>query len=443
MSFAITAELPLGTYRGAGADGQPEPIPSVARLHAALLAAAGFGPRAVVQSGELGPSNADEQALRWLEEHPPDNVTIPPLTVNRGQAIAYRDDGTIKQAKGQGRTKKFPKTADAAVAVGGPLVWMWREPPPPSVRAALGALCGDVGYLGTTESPVRLAANDGGDAQPTHQLDRTASMFTPGGLTIDTATVGRTRELTEAHARRTLAPRSESRSGYGTDEWSLSDVPPRQAVEPLGYAPIQEPEADVPWDRVILVPLSRRICSSCRVRWAVAVHRALIRLIGEGAPPLITGVYPPGTPRPANRLAVQFLAPTMPVEGGLASPAALALLVPPGTGAGDLHILADAVESLSSVRGPRGRLARRSGRVQVLPGTRLWQPPIVGRQRLWHTEPAAVPTRAARWTAGALCRRRCCRRRSCGSSSCRRCPVEAANANAALPQLQHPPVSRS
>ena len=47
MPFAIVADLPLGTYHGAGQDGQPEPVPSMARLHAALLCAAGFGPRAV------------------------------------------------------------------------------------------------------------------------------------------------------------------------------------------------------------------------------------------------------------------------------------------------------------------------------------------------------------------------------------------------------------
>ena len=39
MPFAIVADLPLGTYRGAGQDGRPERVPSVARLHSALLSA--------------------------------------------------------------------------------------------------------------------------------------------------------------------------------------------------------------------------------------------------------------------------------------------------------------------------------------------------------------------------------------------------------------------
>ena len=32
MPFAIVADLPLGTYHGAGQDGQPEPMPSRIRL---------------------------------------------------------------------------------------------------------------------------------------------------------------------------------------------------------------------------------------------------------------------------------------------------------------------------------------------------------------------------------------------------------------------------
>ena len=46
MSFAIIAEFPLGTYRGRSADGRVDPLPSPARLHAALLNAAAQGVRA-------------------------------------------------------------------------------------------------------------------------------------------------------------------------------------------------------------------------------------------------------------------------------------------------------------------------------------------------------------------------------------------------------------
>ena len=80
MPFAIVADLPLGTYHGAGQDRQPEPVPSVARLHAALLCAAGFGPRAVsTVPDSLDVREEDQAALRWLEENPPDSVAIPAL----------------------------------------------------------------------------------------------------------------------------------------------------------------------------------------------------------------------------------------------------------------------------------------------------------------------------------------------------------------------------
>ena len=103
MPFAIVADLPLGTYHGAGQDGQPEPVPSVARLHAALLCAAGFGPRAVSTGPDsLDVREEDQAALRWLEENPPDSVAIPALRINIAYPVAYRDDGTIKRSKGIG-----------------------------------------------------------------------------------------------------------------------------------------------------------------------------------------------------------------------------------------------------------------------------------------------------------------------------------------------------
>lgn len=403
MNFTIVAELPLGTYRGAGPDGRPEPMPSVVRLHAALLCAAGFGPRAVAVGDGLGPCGADEVALRWLEEHPPDGVVIPPIVVNRGEAVAYRDDGTIKQTRARMTIKKLPNAPDAAVAVAGRFVWSWREPPPQSVRAALTALCADVPYLGTTESPVRLTA-DTRSVEPTHELDREAEPFASGGEDIEACRPGRTAELMAAHVRRTARPRSEPRAPYGTDEWSTSDVPPREAIEPLRYVPRGEPTAAVPWSRAILIPLSVAIAPRDRVAWAVAAHRALISLIGEGAPPLVTGVYPPGVARPANRLALHLVDSASPIAEGTRSPGTLAILLPGGASAADVDIVERAADRLPSVRGPRGQLARVVGAARGIPGSRFWAPPQGGRLRLWRTEPAAVPdtrgVRAPDWTFG-------------------------------------------
>src|SRR5207249_2479283 len=144
-------------------------------------------------------------------------------------------------------------------------------------------------------------------------------LFTAGGEDIDACLPGRTAELVAAHARRIAAPRAEPGAAYGTDEWSIADVPPREAIEPVRYVRRGELRVDVPWRQVILVPLSWAVPPLYRVGWAVAAHRALIRLIDEGAPPLVTGVYPPGLARPANRLALHLLDASAPVAAGSSS----------------------------------------------------------------------------------------------------------------------------
>jgi CRISPR-associated protein Csb2 len=263
-------------------------------------------------------------------------------------------------------------------------------------------LCGDVPYLGTTESPVRLRV-DTAPVEPTHERDSKAGPFAGGGgagvrpgWDVEGCLPGRTAELVATHTGRMAVVR-ESRAAYGTDEWSLSEAPPRQAVEPLRYARRGEPAGAAPWSRVIVVPLSRSVPEAFRVAWAVAAHRALIRSIGEGAPSLVTGEYPQGAPRPANRVALHLLDRSAPVAGGVGAAGALAILLPDDAAADEVAVLADAVDNLPSVRGPGGRLARVLGRPRVLPGGQFWQPPAPGRMRLWRTEPATVPdTRGSR-----------------------------------------------
>jgi CRISPR-associated protein Csb2 len=416
MAFAIVAEMPLGTYRGNGQDGRPERLPSVARLHSALLSAAGFGPRAVPSDRkDWCPNDDDAAALTWLEENPPDGVRIPALEFGGGRVIAYRDDGTIKKSKDQKSIKKFGKHPEAGAAVGGRFIWTWREPPPESVRDALDALCPDVPYLGTSESPVRLTAvqytDDDGELEATHVLDLEAGMFDTATTGIDRPLPGRLKELTDAHAAANGAPPSASRDKVGTDEKSHSMVPPRRRVESARYRARQAVHADVPWSRAVLLPLeptekldSGYIQERDRVRWAVAAHRALIRLIGDGAPSLITGAYPKGSLRPANRLSLQLLDPQMPVRDGAAvGPATLAVLVPRGADAADLDALFGALARLKILYGSGGRTFRvEGGATQVLDGDAFWRPPATGFVRLWRTAPAAVPdTRGARgpaWT---------------------------------------------
>ena len=201
-----------------------------------------------------------------------------------------------------------------------------------------------------------------------------------------------------AHQAASGRPPSAAADKVKTDEKSLSPVPRRAAVATARYRDRARPAVEAPWQRAIVLPLDRVIGEEYRVGWAVAAHRALVRLIGYGAPPLVTGAYPPGTARPANRIAVHVLGPETPAapvrlrdQAGRPR-SALLLLVPDGADAGDLDALDRGVAGLSSLRGPGGHTARiDQAAVRELAGGEFWQPPAPGRERVWETSPAAIP----------------------------------------------------
>ncbi|MBC3189989.1 type I-U CRISPR-associated protein Cas5/Cas6 [Pseudonocardia sp. C8] len=394
----------LGTYRGHRPDATPETIPSVARLHAALLCAAGFGPRAVAGEDGWVPCEADEAALRWVEENPPTEMRIPQLRVSRQDAVAYRNDGTIGPVGGARGIRTLAKH-ESVTAVDGPFTWTWREPPPEPVAEALRALCPDVPHLGTAECPVTMEAAED-DPEPTHVLDREAMPFSGGpGTMLDVPAPGRLDELVEAHRLRRTGRLGSDRAG--SSERSASPVPPRGAVRPAMYRPAGRTVAEVPWPEVLLVPLDRRIHERDRVRWCVAAHKALIKMLDAAAPPLLTGVYPdPGT-RPANRLALQILDRDVPARLPAGARSALAVLLPPAAPS-ELELIYRAVAALRNLtvgrrRGEAGehaRQARVSGAVEVVHGDALWLEPAPGTVRVWRSDPPAVPdTRGQRgWT---------------------------------------------
>jgi CRISPR-associated protein Csb2 len=142
---------------------------------------------------------------------------------------------------------------------------------------------------------------------------------------------------------------------------------------------------------VLLVPLNRRIADRDKVRWAGAAHRALVALVGDGAPALLTGAYPEGGRRPVNRVALQVLDPDhLPDDPG-AGASTLAVLLPPEAESGDLAAAVDAVGRLTWFRGPGGRIIRVTGPIRSADGHHYWPAPEPGTVRLWRTCPAAVP----------------------------------------------------
>lgn len=398
--FSIIGELPLGTYRGAAADGGIDPLPSVSRLYSALLCAAGFGPRAAAADDRTEPCTEDEAALRWLEEHLPDAVAVPPMLVNNSAATAYRDVGTLHKGRAGYTINKHPKPPDTSVAVAGSFVWTWTEPPPDEVAGALDALCADVPYLGTTESPVRLRVVRE-DQLASHRLDSDAGLFAGVGRDVEVPLTGRLDELTAAHLAATGAPPKLASDRIGTDERSLSPAPSRDRVAIARYTAVERQVGDVPWPQVLVLPISRVIAEKDRVRWSVALHRALIAATDVGAPPVLTGIYPDGTRPPANRIALHVIDQ----ESGapISSPGALLVLLPRDGDPAGLDVVASALAGLKAIRGPRGALLRVVGPMEGLAGDEFWPPPTDGVLRSWFTSPPAVPDSrgwGSDWTFG-------------------------------------------
>jgi len=376
VTFAIIAEPLLGVYKGHVGSGEPDLVPSPARLHAGLLCAAAQGVRAVADGDRLRPCDADWAALRWMEEHPPDGIVVPATMGNDGPAVAYRKDGVIvKEGHSPLQDKLIGKPAGVGVAVRGVFAWTWAHRPPEPVVTALTELCPEVPYLGTTESPVRLTV---AEADPTHLLDRDADLFTGSGLDLAVAVTGRADALELAHEAHAVPPPLKNDVHRSSERTSPSSVVTAGLATGRYTAPAP-PVPATPWTSVLRLPLSREIPPQQRVRWAVAVHRALISLVGDGAPAVLTGVDTPGVPRPSNRCAIQF------VDGSH-----LVVMLPRGTTDVDLAMIGAAVMRLRQIRASEDR-AGVAGAPVMVPADEFWPEPAAGTVRWWRTDPVAIP----------------------------------------------------
>lgn len=398
-SFALVAEFPLGTYRAHVGDGDLDLLPSAARLHAALLCAAAAGPSAELEGEDLVPNPAARMALEWLEQHPPDGLSLPERFQNRGPSLAYRDLGLLERRPGRPPTiKRLPRPVTESVSLGGVIAWIWNEDPPAEVRATLEHLCADVSHLGSAESPVRLRV---GRMEPTHRREDGADLFGGRGIDLAMPSYGRTEELArlEVDRRKPVRARSERPK---TTESELPSSDEQRCVSAARFRPEGQSEPESPWSSVLLVPLDREIPLGWRVRWAVQAHRALVALVGAGAPAVLTGVYPEGAPRPANRVAIHILGPETLADRVLETPATIAVLLPSDAAVSDVEVIAGATAQLRVLRGPSGCVARRVGTPFDMEGATFWPAVQPGRSRRWLTVPAAVPdTRPPRrgaWT---------------------------------------------
>ena len=395
--LAISARFPLGTFLGHQATGQPATVPDTARLHAALLHAAGKGSTAVEVAGDLRPSDASLAALRWLEARPPDALGVPRSVSVSSASVpgtsSYRDDGVIEKVKGKVRVRKVLKRQSDAMAIDGALWWAWAEELTPESFAAIEALCADVSCLGESDSPVVLEAYDASVApmEVTHRLSARQSSFPPaGGLVMRTPKAGRVEELEDAYVRSNPAKRPT----LGADRPSESQVaaspqPPLSRLQHLDYRPTDPAKPAAPWVAALALHVDTPIPDHDVVRFCAALHRTLTSFLGADSSALLTGSYLQGSPQPPNRVALHY------VEAGRVAAidnpgGAFLVLLPQDADPVEAAVVERLTRSVRKVY--RGALGVREVRDRTpLDATGFWSAPEPGLIRFWRPAIAAVP----------------------------------------------------
>ncbi|QNG19864.1 type I-U CRISPR-associated protein Cas5/Cas6 [Rhodococcus triatomae] len=389
MMWAIVARFLLGTYTGHRDDGAPDPFPDPARLHAALVHAACQGSTALADSGgSLRPSPESLAALRWFESNPPTGIHLPEsVPINGERVIAYRHEGVVRKEGAAWTDKKTQRRVADGYAFNGEIAWVWEQEPPADVRDTLDALCADVSCLGEAASPVVLEVSSAAPEQ-TLRLRPEASRFAAGATAVRVAEPGRVDALLTGHQKANV-----KRPTTAQDRPASSELPAPHPVVTTGLASAQYFPADPapaagPWQEVILLPVDLDVDFRDRVLWCTALHRALVSRIGFGAPSLVTGVYEPGVPRPANRLALQYLHRSLLGHLNITSDA-FALMIPAGAEQEDYAALTAALANFRYLRSPAG-MVQFDGTVHSVLADEFWPAPAPRTVRMWTTNPVAV-----------------------------------------------------
>ncbi|MEX3504812.1 type I-U CRISPR-associated protein Csb2 [Corynebacterium sp. LK2510] len=386
-TLSLRVRLINGVYRGHLPDKGPELFPQPARLHAALLNAAGRGTLAERgKDGVLRPSETSLHALRWLENNPPVGIEIPAHQwVHRGgRRFIYREVSSVNRAH---RTEE--RAVSDGVAVASHFGFTWNDVPE-DVAATLVELTADIGYLGEAES---VAVVEPGDVCPTLVLDASSSPFEHGGLGFECAQPGRTDHLVEGFAA-VAARKAQKKERYKKAELPLPSPSPRAFIARCRYSAPRPAPVDGPWTSVVLLGLpGEDIPVDFRVELAKVTHRAIVSAIGFGASPMITGRYPKTVvARPANHLAIHYL-PRFEARRFGYDHGVIALLIPDGADGADLEQLATVLPLVAA----NGIWSRRLGRREVsfdgqtVAADEFWPPEEEGMKRLWLTATPVVP----------------------------------------------------
>lgn len=395
--LAISARFPLGTFLGHQATGQAAAGPDTARLHAALIHSAGKGTWAVEQDGDLRPALSSLAALRWLEANPPAVLGLPQVepvsSRGRGAASAFRDDGVMEKSGGSLRSRKAPKRQSDAMAVNGTFWWGWDEEVDEQVFTTIQRLCEDVSCLGEADSPVLLEAHDASlvDFEVTHKMStRQAALPEPGGLSVRSPMSGRTDALESDYVCARPKRRPTSAQDKPTEsQRAESFKPTADGLRVLDYRPLAPITEWAPWAAGIALHLDRPIATHESVRFCAALHRTLSKLLGHESLPLLTGTYPDGAPRPANRVAIHYTADPR-TSLSLSDHGALLVLLPADADAAEAAMIQRVVRAVSRIY--LGSLGERSVTdIETFDATMFWPELADGTVRFWRPTVAAVP----------------------------------------------------
>lgn len=405
-SVAITARFPLGVYHGHGDDGAPDPWPSPARLFSALVSAACTGTTATPQ-GE--PSHGALAALRWLEEHPPDGLRMPPtMTVHtaRRARLAYRQTGIVEkdQSTKKREIKKKAKPISDGVAVAGRFAWIWDEMPA-AVQDALTGLCADIPHLGEAGSIAVFEVET--DVEPTWRIDEQATAFTPGRLRLPVPAPGRAKVLADLHTKTRPTKRPTASADKQKASESIVVFPTStECLRTVRYTSVEAESGrgistgfGSPWNEVLVLLADdgsgQEFSAPRRLDWCVGFHKALISRIGYGAPAVVTGRYPEGLKLPANRLAIQYLPASVLARssigrdtGGAAG--AFLVVLPADISAPEAEVVRRGLVGMPHVTSRWGQ-ARLRPLSQAYRAHSFWAAPAPGTTRLWSPTPVAVP----------------------------------------------------
>ncbi|MCD6727009.1 MAG: type I-U CRISPR-associated protein Csb2 [Solirubrobacteraceae bacterium] len=333
QALAISLTFPRGVYSGAVL-GIAEDVPEHARVHEAFVAAAAGGPTANEEGNVLVATDEHRRAVEWLEETEPLGVIVPPTASTTHAARRYRWRAS-PVAPADTDFEPFS-------ALAGPVVYLWPAAPD-GVVESLREIALEVTHVGRADSIVIVGVGHREVADGPGVLRVAAGRGTGRVMRIPRA--GRCEALVSAHA----AANRPGRHGTGSLGRQASDEmitgANDEAVELRRFAPTGA-ASDWPFSEVWQLSIEGRtdvrqeIAQPANsIAAAVALHRALIRAIGEDVPPFVTGRDGDSPLRGAGHLAIHL----RPAANGH-GPVVL-LAIPDGTSDADREQLALAVRT--------------------------------------------------------------------------------------------------